>query len=88
MKISKLNLNENEQKVLIGIIENAMDVTGGRFSITDELYLYLPEFTKNQIKGYLSQLEQKNIIKCHSDLNQICVSHDLDIEEFWQFEIK
>lgn len=85
MKISNINLNENEKKVLIAIIENAEDVSGGRFAITNEIYPLLPGFTKNQIKGYLSQLEQKDIIETYPEFNQICPG-GLDLE-FWEFEI-
>lgn len=64
-------LNENEVIVLTAIVK-AHENAGGDFTYADEVHEEISsKFSMNQIKGYLSQLTQKNFITIDEDYEQI-----------------
>jgi len=58
-------LNENEAKVLKAVHASAMDETGGEFTFGDQVAGFCPEFTKQQVAGYMGQLATKGMIYVH-----------------------
>lgn len=58
-------LNENEIKVLMSVVDSIRDCTGNEFGFTEDVKV--EGLTKNQIKGYLSQLQQKKMIHIFDD---------------------
>ena len=56
------DLNENEQKVLGAVIETGKG-NGGDFTFFSDVFEYLEgALTENQIKGYISDLQEKDLI--------------------------
>lgn len=51
-------LNENEKKILLAIAKNEEATTG----CTDEIKYFCEGLSDNQIKGYISVLQKKNLI--------------------------
>jgi hypothetical protein len=67
------NLNQNEILVLKAIVIASDKSTGGEFTYFDEVMFEITEFTEQQVKGYISQLCQKNYIYVSDDkFCQIC----------------
>lgn len=60
------NLNENEILVLKAIVKASDKSTGGDFTYFDEVMEFITDLNDKQVKGYLSQLSQKNYV-CVSD---------------------
>ena len=58
-------LNENEIKILNAVKDEIVECTRSEFGISDDVKC--EGFTKNQIKGYLSQLVQKKYIVIFTD---------------------
>ena len=69
MKITKAttNLNDNEIKVLKSIVLASDDSTGGEFTYFDEVMEFISDINENQVKGYFSQLLQKDYIHISDD---------------------
>lgn len=81
----KNELNENEIKVLQAVKLAIVKCTGNEFCYADEIQS--DKFTTNQIKGYLSQLLQKQYISIIPDkFRQMFftkkASQYIDIEQF------
>ena len=59
------NLNEREMFVLLAIVQSS-ELNGGDFTYADDVLEYLQneklDFSMRQLKGYLSQLVQKEYI--------------------------
>ena len=64
-----INLNENEVRVLKAVHREIMDCTNGEFGYTDTVSI--DGLSKNQIKGYLGQLVQKNRISIDDENQQV-----------------
>ena len=61
MQIAKQELNDNEFKVLLSLIKQVIECTGNEFGYTEDVLI--PEgITKNQLKGYISDLSKKGYI--------------------------
>jgi len=76
------NLNENE-KLVLKAISIASDANGGDFTYFDEVQRKIEGLTKEQIKGYFSQLEKKNYIMiCEG---QICAAGEVDFLTDYEF---
>lgn len=61
------NLNTNEIAVLKSIVDASIKYTGGEFTYFDEVMEQINDLTDNQVKGYISQLKQKNYILVSDD---------------------
>ena len=61
------NLNQNEIKVLKSIVLASDDSTGGEFTYFDEVMEFISDINANQVKGYFSQLVQKDYIHISDD---------------------
>jgi len=73
------NLNEKEISVLQAIVNASEKSTGGEFTYFDEVMEEITELNERQVKGYLSQLSQKNYIYISDDeFHQICPSGDAE----------
>ena len=62
-----VELNSNEQDVLEACKQAIIDCTNGEFGYTSDVKV--EGLTKNQIKGYLSQLAQKRLIDIADDFD-------------------
>ena len=60
MATQKVNLNETELKVLNACAQEVINCTNGEFGYTEDIKV--EGLSKNQLKGYLSQLVQKSLI--------------------------
>ena len=69
MKITEktTNLNLKEIEVLKAVSLASIDWTGGEFTYFEEVMEYISDMKENQVKGYLSQLVQKNYIHISDD---------------------
>jgi len=61
------NLNENEISILNSIVKASDKSTGGDFTYFDEVMEFVTNFTEQQVKGYLSQLKQKDYVRVSDD---------------------
>jgi hypothetical protein len=61
------DLNSNEIKVLKAVSLASIDSTGGEFTYFDEVIEFISDMKDNQVKGYLSQLVQKDYIHISDD---------------------
>jgi len=62
------SLNNIEKLVYNAVYDAAKLSTGGDFTYADEVYdIVKDQMSQNQLKGYLSQLVQKNMIVITSD---------------------
>lgn len=77
----KMAYNDNEIGMLKAIASNAQDAAGGDFALSDELYIYIPELSKSQIKGYLSALEKKGVIFLDSVKVDSNIVHQITFEK-------
>lgn len=58
-----ININANELTILKACLDNAQDAAGGDFGFSDEVHGYVSDgFSQHQVAGYLSQLQEKNLI--------------------------
>ena len=80
------NLNENEISVLQSIVKASDKYTGGDFTYFKEVMEFITDFNEKQVKGYLSQLTQKNYV-CVSDdkFCQICPGQFVDFLTEYEF---
>ena len=60
------NLNENELLVMKAIVTSS-ESHGGDFTYYNDAVKHITTLTEAQVKGYLSQLEQKNYINVSAD---------------------
>ncbi len=60
-----IKINQNEWRVLVACVDNALDTAGGDFGFSDEISRYVTDLSKQQVAGYLSQLDSKGLIECH-----------------------
>jgi hypothetical protein len=79
------NLNENEIVVLKAIVDASYKYTRGCFTYFNEVLEFVNQLTEQQVKGYISQLLQKNYIYVDvCEDNQI--TPGLNFELFTQYE--
>ena len=83
-KMKTKDLNQNELSVLNAVIKGH-DYAGGDFTYFDEVCEHVRELSVNQVKGYISSLQNKSYIYIDSDFEQImltkkCLSYFPDIE--------
>jgi hypothetical protein len=80
------NLNDNEISVLQSIVKASDKYTGGDFTYFKEVMEFVTDFNEKQVKGYLSQLAQKNYV-CVSDdkFCQICPGQFVDFLTEYEF---
>jgi len=66
---SQKQLNPNERKVFQAMVEHAHSVTGGDFGYPDEIVEMASDLnlTPNQVKGYISDLQKKGLIRIQKD---------------------
>jgi len=76
------NLNENETLVLKAIVNASYKYTRGCFTYFNEVIEFVNQLTHEQVKGYISQLTQKNYIYMSKD-----ESGDLQITPGMTFEL-
>jgi hypothetical protein len=62
-------LNNNETEVLKAIVNASYKYTRGCFTYFNEVIEFISDLTDEQIKGYISQLFQKNYIFISQDEN-------------------
>jgi hypothetical protein len=80
------NLNENEILVLKAIVIASDESTGGDFTYFDEVMEKINTLTQQQVKGYVSQLSQKNYIYVSDDkFCQICAGQYVDYLTDYEF---
>jgi len=60
-------LNENEVKVLRAVREAIQIATDNEFGYFEDVLPLLPEFSTNQVKGYMSSLQKKRRIDISDD---------------------
>lgn len=70
--IEATNLNDNEIKVLFACMDAIVGATGCEFGCTDEVSV--KGITKSQLKGYLSQLKQKQFIDLDNEFGQVTMT--------------
>ena len=84
-----VKLNENEVKVLEACKQSVIDCTGNEFGYTDELPK-IEGLERKQIRGYLSQLEQKGLIVIEEEYKQLWIKkaaeNFIDISDILSFE--
>jgi hypothetical protein len=61
------NLNTNEIAVLKAIVDASIKYTGGDFTYFNEVMEQITDLTDKQVKGYISQLTQKDYIRVSND---------------------
>ena len=83
-------LNDIELKVLKAVADNILLTTDGDFGYSDQIKV--EGLTSNQIKGYLSQLVQKDMIFIYGSdkqtkMNEIgLISINYNVDDFDYFE--
>ena len=75
MKMSE-KLNENEHKVLKAMIKQAWGETHGEFGFTT--MIKVKGLSKNQIAGYISDLEKKGYIAIYHEFNQFMLKKKVE----------
>jgi len=81
------NLNENETLVLKAIVDASYKYTRGCFTYFNEVIEFVNQLTQEQVKGYISQLSQKNYIYMSKDENgDLQITPGMTFELFTQYK--
>lgn len=81
------NLNANEILVLKAIVDASYKYTRGCFTYFNEVIEFVNELTEQQVKGYISQLTQKNYIFMSADENgDYQITPGMTFESFTQYQ--
>lgn len=80
-------LNANEIVILKAIVNASYKYTRGCFTYFNEVIEFVNELTEQQVKGYISQLTQKNFIFMSKDENgDLQITPGMTFESFTQYQ--
>ena len=80
-------LNANEIVILKAIVNASYKYTRGCFTYFNEVIEFVNELTEQQVKGYISQLTQKNYISMSEDENgDYQITPGMTFESFTQYQ--
>lgn len=80
-------LNANEIVILKAIVNASYKYTRGCFTYFNEVIEFVNDLTEQQVKGYISQLTQKNIIFMSKDENgDLQITPGMNFESFTQYQ--
>jgi hypothetical protein len=81
------NLNENETLILKAIVDASYKYTRGCFTYFNEVIEFVNGLSQEQVKGYISQLTQKNYILMSKDENgDYQITPGMTFELFTQYQ--
>jgi hypothetical protein len=86
-KMKNNNLNTNEIEVLKAIVNASYKYTRGCFTYFNEVIEFITDLTEQQIKGYISQLSEKNYIYLSKDeCGQSQITPGMNYELFTEYK--
>lgn len=81
------NLNDNEILVLKAIVSASYKYTRGCFTYFNEVLEFVTDLKEQQLKGYISQLTQKNyIVMSKDDYQNYQITAGMNLELLTQYE--
>lgn len=81
------NLNANEILVLKAIVDASYKYTRGCFTYFYEVTEFINDLTEEQVKGYISQLTQKDLIAQSKDeYGNYQITPSMNFESFTQYQ--
>lgn len=81
------NLNANETLVLKAIVHASYKYTRGCFTYFNEVTEFVNDLTQEQVKGYISQLTQKDFISMSKDeCGDYQITPSMNFESFTQYQ--
>lgn len=90
MKVTEktTNLNSNEIKVLKAVCLSSEDIAGGDFTDFNELMNYISDMEEKQVKGYLSQLKQKNYIQVNRIFGLVQINNGSLVDHLSEYKFE